>query len=124
MRTLDWGEPFLTTLSGRLQQLDMDPPALRLQRLEAETLPALAERADALRGAGRLHQDSKLLSDLVDIHVRRIALARLAFGGLSMATAKAHLDCAATYARMGLWDHACSHAKKAIYVHDKVAPGK
>ena len=102
----------------------MDPPALRLQRLEAETLPALAERADALRGAGRLHQDSKLLSDLVDIHVRRIALARLAFGGLSMATAKAHLDCAATYARMGLWDHACSHAKKAIYVHDKVAPGK
>ena len=56
----------------------MDPPALRLQRLEAETLPALAERADALRGAGRLHQDSKLLSDLVDIHVRRIALARLA----------------------------------------------
>ena len=101
----------------------MDPPALRLQRLEAETLPALAERADSLRGAGRLHQDLATVGP-IDIHVRRIALARLAFGGLSMATAKAHLDCAATYARMGLWDHACSHAKKAIYVHDKVAPGK
>jgi len=102
----------------------MEPPALRLKNLEETILPPLQAKVNALRGVGRLHQDSEILGELVHLHVRRLALARLAFGGLSQATARAHYDCAATYARMGLWDHACSHAKKAIYVHDKVAPGK
>ena len=101
----------------------MDPPALRLKNVEEIELPRLQGIVDSLRWQGRLHQDSEILGKLVHLHVRRLALARLAFGGLSQATAQAHLDCGKTYARMDLWDHACSHAKKGIYVHDKVAPG-
>ena len=54
-------------------------PALRLKNLEEVDLPPLQGKVDSLRWQGRLHQDSEILGKLVHLHVRRLALARLAF---------------------------------------------
>ena len=50
--TLDRGEPFLTTLSGRLRQLDMDPP--RFEAAAPRGRDARDGRGRRTRGAGRL----------------------------------------------------------------------
>ena len=103
--------------------VSLDPPALRLNKLDEAELPKLQSRVDNLRYRGRLHQDSPALVDLAHVHVRRIALCRLAYGGQGFPGADAHFDCGSSYARMGLWSQALSHAKKSLHVHDRVAPG-
>ena len=103
--------------------VSLDPPALRLNKMDEAELPKLQSRVDNLRYRGRLHQDSPALVDLAHVHVRRIALCRLAYGGQGFPGADAHFDCGSSYARMGLWSQALSHAKKSLHVHDRVAPG-
>ena len=103
--------------------VSLDPPALRLNKLEDTELPKLQSRVDSLRYRGRLHQDSPALVDLAHLHVRRNALCRLAYGGQGFPGADAHFECGSCYARMGLWSQALSHAKKSLHVHERVAPG-
>jgi tetratricopeptide (TPR) repeat protein len=101
----------------------LEPPALRLANLERDELPPALTRVDNARYRGRLHPNSGSLTELIHLHMRRIALSRLAYGGQSTPCAEAHFDAGICYARMGLWSQALSHAKKSLYVHDRVAPG-